>query len=234
MRIFCQNKPASITRSLPHQKAPVARPRTTTQVRQVVSMRLRNQASHNLSRGPVDQFPDVNRDNAIAARWIRMPTPEGGLSPPVSLGAALLGVRQGTEHLVQISKVDGDGIAICRIMTIAEMLKQKREKEKMQKEHKKSLKQSVPKQIELNWAIGPNDLEHKLTQLKGFIEDGKKVEVVLANKKRQRQATPEEGMEVLRKVKAKLEEADGREITPMRGGQVGKHTVLTLRKKGLE
>lgn len=125
-------------------------------------------------------------------------------------------------------------MAICRIMTIADLLKQKRDKERVQKEHKKSLKQSAPKQIELNWAIGPNDLEHKLTQLKGFIEDGKKVEVVLANKKRQRQATPEEGREVLKKVKAKLAEADGREINQMQGGVVGRHTVLTVRKKGLE
>jgi translation initiation factor IF-3 len=119
-------------------------------------------------------------------------------------------------------------------MTIADLLKQKRDKERVQKEHKKSLKQSAPKQIELNWAIGPNDLEHKLTQLKGFIEDGKKVEVVLANKKRQRQATLEEGREVLKKVKAKLAEADGREINQMQGGVVGRHTVLTVRKKGLE
>jgi hypothetical protein len=39
---------------------------------------------------------------------------------------------------------------------------------------------------------------------------------------------------VLKKVKAKLAEADGREINQMQGGVVGKHTVLTVRKKGLE
>lgn len=167
------------------------------------------------------------------AQLVRIPTPEGGLSPPEPIRRALSRIKQGTEHLVQVSKVDDDGVAICRIMTIAEMLKGKRERERIQKEQKKSLKQSVPKQIELNWAIGPNDLEHKLTQLKGFIEDGRKVEIVLASKKRQRQATPEEGEEVLRKVRAKLEEADAREIKAMQGGMVGKHTVLTV-KKALE
>jgi translation initiation factor IF-3 len=125
-------------------------------------------------------------------------------------------------------------MVICRIMTIADLLKQKKDKERAQKEHKKSLKLSVPKQIELNWAISSNDLEHKLTQLKGFIEDGKKVEVVLASKRRQRQATPEEGRDVLRRIKERLAEADGKEIKPIQGGEVGRHTVLTLRKKGLE
>ncbi len=199
-----------------------------------MTMRPRNYASNNIAKTPVDQFPGVNRDGAIMAQYIRMPTPDGGLSPPESLRSALSRVRQGTEHLVQISKVDDDGIAICRIITIADLLRQKKDKERVQKEHKKSVKHSVPKQIELNWAIDSNDLEHKLTQLKGFIEGGKKVEIVLAGKKKQRQATPEEGQEVLRKVKAKLKEADGREISPMQGGVVGKHTVLRVRKKGLE
>jgi translation initiation factor IF-3 len=203
-------------------------------VRHAFNMRRRDDASDKPPKTTVDQFPDVNRDYAIMAQYVRIPNPGGGLSPPESLRSAMSRVRRGTEHLVQISRVDEDGMAICRIMTIADLVKQKRDKARVQKEHKKSLKQSAPKQIELNWAIGPNDLEHKLTQLKGFIEDGKKVEVVLANKKRQRQATPEEGREVLKKVKAKLAEADGREINQMQGGVVGRHTVLTVRKKGLE
>lgn len=118
-------------------------------------------------------------------------------------------------------------------MTVSELLRQRRDRERAQKEQKKSSK-SVSKQIELNWAIGPNDLEHKLTQLKGFIEDGKKVEVILASKKRQRQATLEEGRAVLRKVREKLAEADATETQAMQGGEVGKHTVLTIKKRGLE
>ncbi|ERF74324.1 hypothetical protein EPUS_02011 [Endocarpon pusillum Z07020] len=190
--------------------------------------------NHSAKKSTLDQFPDVTRDYAIMARYVRMRQPDGGLSPPESLHSTISRLRRGDEYLVQISKVDEDGMAICRIMTKADLLKQKKDKERMQQEHKKSLKQSVPKQIELNWAIGPNDLEHKMTQMKGFIKDGKKVEVVLASKKRQRQATPEEGQEVLRKVKEKLAEADAIEIKEMQGGEVGKHTVLTIRKKGFE
>jgi translation initiation factor IF-3 len=208
--------------------------KTTAQTRHASFTRSRNHLSNGPTRVTIDPFPDVIRDSAIMARYVRMPAAEGGLTPLESLGSALSRVKEGTEHLVQVAKVDDDGMAICRIMTIAELLKQKRDRERIQKEHKKSLKQSVPKQIELNWAISSNDLEHKLTQLKSFIEDGKKVEVVLASRKRQRLATPEEGKEVLRKVRQKLAEADAREIKAMEGGEVGKHTMLTVRKKGLE
>ena len=206
--------------------------RTTVHIRHTSTVP--NGSNYIAKKSTVDQFPDVTRDYAIMARYVRMPQPDGGLSPPESLHSAISRIKQGAEHLVQISKVDEGRMAICRIMTITDLQKQKKDKERVQQEHKKSLKQSVPKQIELNWAIGPNDLEHKLTQMKGFIKDGRKVEVVLANKKRQRQATPEEGRGVLRKVKEKLAEADGREIKEMQGGEVGKHTVLTIRKKGLE
>lgn len=206
--------------------------RTTVQIRHAFT--IAKDSNYNTKRSTLDQFPDVTRDYAIMAPYVRMRQPDGGLSPPESLHSAISRLRQGVEYLVQISKVDEDGMAICRIMTRADLLKHKKDKERVQQEHKKSLKQSVPKQIELNWAIGQNDLEHKMTQMKGFIKDGKKVEIVLASKKRQRQATPEEGQEVLRKVKEKIAEADGIEIRAMQGGEVGKHTVLTIRKKGLE
>lgn len=196
-------------------------------------MHARIYANTNPANSAVDPFPDVNRDSAIQARYVRIPTPDGGLSPAEPLRSALSRVRQGIEHLVQISRVDDNGTAICRIMTVSELLRQRRDRERAQKEQKKSSK-SVSKQIELNWAIGPNDLEHKLTQLKGFIEDGKKVEVILASKKRQRQATLEEGRAVLRKVREKLAEADATETQAMQGGEVGKHTVLTIKKRGLE
>jgi translation initiation factor IF-3 len=224
----------SASHSSSHYKACLTKPLSTPPFRHVDFMRSASFVSNNEATSTSDPFPDLTRDRAILARYVRITLPEGGSSPPEPLQSALSRVRQGTEHLVQISKVDDDGVAICRIMTVADLLKQKKEKERVQKEHKKSLKQSVPKQLELNWGIGSNDLEHKLTQLKDFIENGKKVEVVLASKKRQRQATPEEGVEVLRKVRAKLAEAGGKEIKEMQGGQVGRHTVLTMRKKGLD
>lgn len=232
LRVLSQTTLASSNGQLPYHAISNVKQRTTSQIRHAFTMR--NDSNYLITKSTVDQFPDVNRDYAIKARYVRMRQPDGGLSQPESLRSAMSCVKQGTEHLVQISKVDEDGMAICRIMTITDLLKQKKDKERLQKEHKKSIKQSVPKQIELNWAIGPNDLEHKLTQMKDFIKDGKKVEVVLASKKKQRRATPEEGQEVLRKVREKLAEADGREIKEMEGGEVGKHTVLTIRKKGLE
>jgi translation initiation factor IF-3 len=234
LRAFFPNRPLYVTGPWLHHKARRVKQMTTTHMLHAGTSRSPHPGINKTRIATPDPFPDITRDRAIEARYVRIPQPDGKLSAPEPLRSALLRVRTGTEHLVQISKVDDEGTAICRITTIAELLQQKRDKERVQKEQKKSMKQSIPKQIELNWAIGPNDLEHKLAQLQGFINEGKKVEVVLANKKRQRQATPEEGMEVLRKVREKLAEVDGKEIKQMQGGQVGQHTVLTMRKKGLE
>lgn len=239
-RVVCRSPTSlTITRSLLHRSHTNSRSKATAQTRYASFMRSRSNVPSNLSKAPPrpskDQFPGVIRNNAIEARYIQMPAPEGGLTPAEPLRSVLSRLKEGTEHLVQISKMDdGDDVAICRIMTLSDLLLQKRDKEKAQKELRKSVKQAVPKQIELNWAIGPNDLEHKLTQLKSFIEDGKKVEVVLARRKKKRQATMAEGEELMKKVRTKLEEIDAREIKPMEGREIGKHIMLTVRKRGLD
>ena len=234
LRALSQNAPTYITRTLSQHRIHVAKQSTNTHIRHVMSMRPPNHGSSILDKTTVDQFPDLTLDNAIVARYVRIIMPEGGLSPRESLISAMSRVRQGTEHLVQRSKVDEDGMVICRIMTIADLLQQKEAKERTLKEQRRSSKQNVPKKIEINWAIGSNDLEHKLTQLKRFIQDGKKVEVVLANKRRQRRATPEEGRELLSKIRMKLAEADAEEIKEIQGGDVGQITILTIRKRGSE
>lgn len=234
LRSFLRKAPACIDQSPLHPEAVIAKSNTTAQIRYAGSAHLRNHTNNYSKKGPVDQFPDITRDDAIQARYVRISTPNSGLLPAEPLGLALSRARQGEQHLVQISRADDDGIAICRIMTVSDLLRQRREKERAQKEQKKVLKQSVPKQIELTWAIGPHDLEHKLAQLKGFIEDGKKVEIILASKKRQRKATIEEGRALLAKVREKIAEAGARETQTMQGGQVGKHTVMSIRKKDLE
>lgn len=234
LRIFRRKTPAYISRSLLYHRVVVAESNTTAEMGYAGSAHRWQHTGNYPKKGPVDLFPETTRDAAIQAPYVRISTPDSGLLPAEPLELAMSRVRQGQEHLVQISRGNDDGVAICRIMTVSDLLKQRRDKERLQKEQKKSLKQSVPKQIELTWAIGPHDLEHKLAQLKGFIEDGKKVEIILASKKRQRKATIEEGRALLAKVREKIAEAGARETQTMQGGQVGKHTVLSIRKKDLE
>jgi translation initiation factor IF-3 len=87
--------------------------------------------------------------------------------------------------------------------------------------------------MELNWAIGPHDLDIKLGQLEAFLDKGKTVEIILAAKRKQRKATLEEGEGVLTKIRERLMKIDAREVKPM-GGQVLKQATLTVRKKGVD
>lgn len=63
--------------------------------------------------------------------------------------------------------------------------------------------------IELNWAIEKGDLAHRLAKIKGFLEEGRRVEVVLAKKKGGRRATVEECEALIDKIHECVESVPG-------------------------
>ncbi|KAI0167339.1 hypothetical protein BJ166DRAFT_519665 [Pestalotiopsis sp. NC0098] len=76
---------------------------------------------------------------------------------------------------------------VCRIV---DKQRHKREAEARAKEARK--KELNRKELELNWAIAPNDLQHRLKQLRGFLEKGRRVELMVAKKRGGRVATADE------------------------------------------
>jgi len=65
------------------------------------------------------------------------------------------------------------------------------------------------KQIELNWAITGNDLGYRLDWLRRFMSEGRRVEILIAPKRRARRATKEEIaalMQTVRQAIADVEE----------------------------
>ena len=176
----------------------------------------------------------VKDDDIDAPAGVQMVQADGKLGPVQHLLSALRNVNGEGEHLVQVSPPDENRpTAVVRVFKRADLIRQKVEKEKVVKKQKKSVKDRAPKQMELNWAIGPHDLEIKLGQLESFLEKGKTVEIILAAKRKQRKASPEEGEDVLNKLRERLVNVDAREIKPM-DGQVLRQAVLTVRKKGVD
>jgi translation initiation factor IF-3 len=105
--------------------------------------------------------------------------------------------------------------ALCKIVNKKEEYLRQREV----KERKRVAKSTTVKnkELELNWAIGDNDLQTKMRQLTGFFEKGSRVEIAMGRKKGRRKVEEAEAQEVLAKVKKGIEEAGGREYKAMDG-----------------
>ncbi|GKT40792.1 translation initiation factor RLI1 [Colletotrichum spaethianum] len=97
--------------------------------------------------------------------------------------------------------------AICRIVD-------KRVEKEREKAHEKAKKETARKlarvkELELNWAIAPHDLGHRMRQLKSFLEKGYKVEVLFAKKKGSRIATRDEAQTLVQAVRDAVAEVRG-------------------------
>ena len=182
-----------------------------------------------------DKLSDLVKDEEIdAPAGVQLVQADGKLGPVQHVGAVLRSINGQNEHLVQVSPPTEDRpTAVVRVFKRADLIRQRLEREKAAKKQQKSTKDRAPKQMELNWAIGPHDLEMKLGQMEGFLGKGRIVEIILAAKRRQRRASPEEGEEVLKKIREMLQHIDAREVKPM-DGEVLKQAILTVKKRGVD
>jgi translation initiation factor IF-3 len=103
------------------------------------------------------------------------------------------------------------------------------EKEKEREEKRRA---KGTKELEINWATAPHDLEIKMRRLREFLGKGLRVEVRLLSKKSKkkgkREATEDEAREVLKAVrKTALEDVVGaREVRPPDGMLLKKYTLF--------
>ncbi|KAI1746228.1 hypothetical protein F4680DRAFT_400762 [Xylaria scruposa] len=178
------------------------------------------------------------RDKDIPYRWVRIAGESQSLSEPQRTDAVLASLPPG-HSLVMVAPPpppDEEGpativvqpsAAICRIIdTVAEATAAK-EAAAAAREAKKVAHQT--KTLELNWAIAPHDLAHKMKRLDEFLAKGMRVELLLARKKGSRKATNEEGEELVRRIKEAASEAGATEFKKM-DGRVG--SVLKLFLEG--
>ena len=161
-----------------------------------------------------------NRDEGIPSYKICLVQPDGKLGPPQALSYALRMIDRKAEYIEQLNEVDG--IPVCKIIN----KKEAREAAKARKKQKQP--SAVTKYLELNWAIDKNDLAHRLGKLREFLEQGRRVEVLLLKKKkRMRDATEEEGRQTLETLGRFVEGVEGaREMRPMEGTFLGRATLF--------
>lgn len=171
-------------------------------------------------------------DEDIPAREVQLKDPQTGkLNDPQPLFSILRTLDRDTQVVRALAQPPG-APAIVEVSEKSALVARLKAKEEAAAEIAKEKRQSKPKQIELNWAISGHDLEMKIKQLRQFVDKGRIVEILLAAKKRQRRATPEEADNVLAELRKAIAETEGcKEIKPMQG-RVGGQASLIVQKQG--
>jgi translation initiation factor IF-3 len=183
-------------------------------------------------------------DKAIEADFINLVDEEGVFHKNVPLDEALSSLNKVTHHLVQMTpgKYDEDGypdpesLPTCRVISKIDLRAQHQKKlETLRRQAKGQSAGSGPpsKSLELNWAIAPGDLKHRLVAMKKFLKEGRKVEVMLGPKKHGRKATPEEANAVMKAITEAVDECKGSRETKSEG-QVGGILQVTYEGKKVE
>ncbi|KAG8630800.1 hypothetical protein KVT40_002419 [Elsinoe batatas] len=160
---------------------------------------------------------DIDEDDIQAAR--RAPA----LYVPLHRGAGYIRLPNGE-----------DWIPVCKVENKAEAAAKIRAQEAARKEQKKLAPEGV-KIIELNWAIAEGDLGHRLKKVEEFLAGRRRVEVVIAPKRRGKKASREEAEGVLKKVREAVARAEGaKETRPMQGQVGGVVSLMVEGRRGKE
>ena len=130
-----------------------------------------------------------------------------------------------TQRLVQVDsqiQPDGEEIAVCKLWDKKEQFQRD---QKFKTENKESRRLSAvaasEKTLEINWAIDLNDLGHRMTKMRKFLSDGRKVHVVLAGKRKGRKATVEECQDILKRIRDTALEVKGAREWKIMEGKLG-------------
>ena len=195
-----------------------------------IPLALRPRASQRLQcfhqRRPYAKYrPPVQRtqayDEEIQSQFVHIVDSSGKLGPAITRFDALHSFDRQTHHLVQVAPLlESDPATgeptppVCKVISKEELRAIERSKSKAKT--KKSPDQ-LTKQLEINWAIDQHDLQHRLKRFAEFLEQGRRVEILLARKKSGRQATTDEALHLLEILRGTCEDVGGKEWKMMEG-----------------
>jgi translation initiation factor IF-3 len=160
-------------------------------------------------------------DDLIKSWSVILVKEDGTLSEPRSKADILETMGRAVNTLIQVAPGEPGMPPICKIMNKRAV----RDAEKVKAKAARSGAVTT-KTLELNWAIDMGDLGYRLERAKQFLGKGYKVEVVLASKRKGKQATPEEAQALIDKSMTMVGEVDGaKEVKPMEGKLLGTATI---------
>lgn len=178
------------------------------------------------SFGPKSVREGPLRDEGICSHDIRVVNPDGSIRDPEPLHQVLDAIDRKKYFVVQVSPSESLGYPVCKIFDKLEFRETERAKSKPVRNA-----QATTKQLELGWAIGSNDLEHRMKKMKQFLEEGRRVEVVVAAKKKGRRTSIEEAEAVLKKIRSTIDQIEGAKEWREVLGTVGASVTLYIEGK---
>jgi translation initiation factor IF-3 len=182
-------------------------------------------------------------DAGIKASHVNLIDADGVFHRDVAINEALRMYDRIQYHLVMVSPgvVDEFGVSdannppVCKIISKMELRAQHQKKLDIERRKSKGIGSGPsPKSLELNWAIAPGDLKHRLSKLQQFLTEGRKVEVLLGPKRRGRTATDKECNEVLNSVRDAVDEIKGAGEAKEPEGKIGGVMTLVFEGRKIE
>lgn len=243
-RVFAPNLNPQLTRpylrSLQSAQLPISQRRYARFEGNVKGHRSQGEIRPQKDTGPI-------RDEAIRAQEIQIVNPDKSLQPPRRLRDTLASIDRRTCSLIQVGEKihpqygndPGSGageadarprIPICKVVDkgsfrLAEAAKHKT---------KKGITAQT-KELELNWTISQNDMNHRLDRLKEFLDKGRRVEVVFGKRRRgwmqRREVTDEEAKAILQQIREAAGTVEGAKEWKTMEGQVRGPLIMFFEAK---
>ena len=160
------------------------------------------------------------RDEEIQSYTVQI-VEEGGITDPQDLRSVLNSIDRKHNFLVQLRPAAGEDVPVCKVLPKEQVFKSENQKAKRVK-----TADDEKKQIELSWKMAEGDLSHKMNALAQFLEQGRKVEIVIVPKRKKdiiSEADSEAFLAVLRK---RLGDMLGAKETQPLSGTMGKMVTL--------
>jgi translation initiation factor IF-3 len=219
---------------------PVALPNSRLPSINQTSIRLKSYKKDTRRRALSDYY---TLDSAIKAQTVNFIDPAGKFHSRIPIAQARRTVDPETQHLILVSpgkvdifgRSDPNDMPVCKVVSKMELRQRHQKTLELERRAEKGLGSGKPpKNLELNWAISPGDLKHRLNKLKEFLGEGRKVEILLGPKRRGRVATREECLEVLKRVREAVAECKGAVEKKEPQGPVGGVMTLVFEGKKVE
>lgn len=179
--------------------------------------------------------PSLPRNEAIAdvSDYVVLRREDGHLTEPRPLSNVLTEAQIRDQTVITIvlprpGQKGGSQYPICVVLDrqAYEESEARRVAEESEREKGESKKKKGTKELEINWAIAPHDLEHKMKRFREFLGKGLRVEMLLLRKSKRKgkvfkQASPDEVEELLKRVREEAAQVPGTKEFKAPSGVVG-------------